>query len=62
MYIALVRRVFTWVFYFRGNLKKSDYSDLSNGRITEFIFERTYYCRLCSNPKCQFSGLSPLAP
>ena len=62
MYIALVRLVFTWVFYFRGNLKKPDYSNLSIGRITEFIFERTYYCRLSSNPKCQFSGLSPPAP
>ena len=33
MYIALVKLVFSRVFYYRGNLKKSNYSNLSIGRI-----------------------------
>ena len=44
MYIAFARLVFSRVFYFCGNLKKTDYSNLSIGRITGFVFERIHYC------------------
>ena len=62
MYTALARLVFSRVVYFRGYLKKTDYSNLSTGRITGFVFERMYYCRLCFNEKCQFSDLVPPTP